>query len=76
MAGTKSGGIKARNTMIELYGEDYFAKIGKRGGVVGTTGGFASNKVGKDGLTGKERAKVAGSKGGAKSTRKGVPNRG
>lgn len=35
----------------------------------GTTGGFASSVVGQDGLTGIERAKVAGSKGGKISKR-------
>lgn len=44
------------------------------GGRKGKAGGFASSKIGKDGLTGQERAKLAGKKGGSKSTRKGVKN--
>ena len=36
---------------------------------LGRTGGFASEKVGKDGLTGKQRAEIAGAKGGRKSKR-------
>lgn len=40
------------------------------GGKSSTTGGFASEKIGKDGLTGLERAKLVGAKGGRKSRRK------
>jgi len=43
--------------------------IGKKGGKVGTTGGFATDKVGKDGLTGPERARIVGKKGGLNSRR-------
>lgn len=32
-------------------------------------GGFASDKVGADGLSGRERARIAGQKGGRKSRR-------
>lgn len=45
------------------YGENYFSELGKRGGAKGSEGkGFASKKVGADGLTGAERAKLAGAK--------------
>lgn len=74
MGQTKAGAAKARQKVIELYGEDYYSKIGRKGGSTGTTGGFASNKLGKDGLTGKERAAVAGRIGGINSTRKGIKN--
>lgn len=43
--------------------------IGVAGGKKSRGGGFASNKIGKDGLTGKERAEIAGRKGGLKSRR-------
>ena len=69
MSGTKAGGAKARNTNYERHGEDFYARIGKMGGMNGRTGGFFSNKVGKDGLTGRERARVAGRKGGLISRR-------
>lgn len=48
---------------------DFYAKIGAIGGVKGKTGGFASDKVGLDGLNGKQRASVAGAIGGALSRR-------
>lgn len=69
MSGTKAGGIKARQTNLERHGSDFYVNIGKKGGMCGSTGGFASDKVGKDGLTGKERAKMAGRKGGRLSKR-------
>lgn len=69
MVGTKAGGTKARNTNYERHGEDFYARIGKKGGMKGKTGGFFSVKVGKDGLTGRERARVAGRKGGLISRR-------
>lgn len=60
MAGTKSGGIKARNTNYERHGEDFYRNIGRRGGKNGHTGGFAANH---------ELAKIAGAKGGKISKR-------
>jgi uncharacterized protein len=70
MAGSKIGGLKARDTNIRLYGEDYYRRNGALGGKAGRTGGFASDKVGPDGLTGRERASVAGAIGGKKSSRR------
>lgn len=69
MPGTISGGKRAAKTNIEKYGKDFYARIGRMGGRNGVTGGFASEKVGKDGLTGAQRAKVAGQMGGRKSKR-------
>ena len=69
MAGTKEGARKAKETIKQRHGADFFARIGEIGGHNGHTGGFASEVVGKDGLTGRQRAKVAGSIGGAKSKR-------
>lgn len=69
MSGTKAGGLKAAATVKELYGEGFYARIGKKGGQNGTTGGFASNVVGADGLTGRQRAVLAGALGGLKSKR-------
>ena len=69
MSGTKVGGIKARETNYKNNGPDFYSKIGKIGGRNGHTGGFASDVVGEDGLTGRERARVAGAKGGSISRR-------
>lgn len=69
MSGTKAGGIKARETNLKKHGKNFYRNIGRIGGKSGTTGGFASSVVGKDGLTGIERASVAGSKGGKISKR-------
>lgn len=60
MAGTKEGGQKARKTNYEKYGDDFYKRIGARGGKLGHTGGFAANP---------ELAKIAGRKGGKKSKR-------
>lgn len=60
MAGTKLGGLKAAETNKKLHGENFYAKIGAKGGRNGHTGGFASNP---------ELARLAGRKGGKKSKR-------
>lgn len=69
MAGTKMGGEKAAATNKTKYGTDFYASIGAKGGKRGKTGGFASDKKGADGLSGRERARLAGSKGGRISRR-------
>lgn len=60
MAGTKEGGRKAALTNKMKHGDDFYARIGARGGRNGHTGGFAANP---------ELAKIAGAKGGRKSKR-------
>lgn len=60
MAGTKSGGLKAAATNKRVHGEDFYAKIGGKGGRNGNTGGFAANR---------ELARIAGAKGGRISKR-------
>lgn len=62
MPGTMTGGRKAAQTNKERYGDDHYKKIGGLGGKKGKRGGFASDKVGKDGLTGRERAVMWGKK--------------
>lgn len=42
MAGTKAGGLKARDTNKLRHGEDFYRKIGTKGGRNGRTGGFAA----------------------------------
>lgn len=69
MAGTLEGGKKAAETNKRRYGKDYYALIGKKGGKNGHEGGFAAEKVGKDGLTGPQRAKKWGAIGGKISKR-------
>lgn len=69
MSGTQLGGQLAAATNKRRYGETFYADIGKIGGKKGRTGGFASAKIGADGLTGRERAAIAGQKGGYISRR-------
>lgn len=60
MAGTKAGGLKARETNLRKHGKDFYAQIGAKGGRNGHTGGFFANR---------ELAKIAGQKGGKISRR-------
>ena len=60
MAGTVAGGRKAAQKNLERD-PDFYAKIGRKGGVNGHTGGFAANP---------ELARVAGAKGGRISRRR------
>lgn len=69
MAGTKAGGKAAAETNKRNHGTDFYARIGSIGGKKGHDGGFASSKVGKDGLTGRERAVLKGREGGRISRR-------
>lgn len=70
MAGNRIGGLKAAATNKAKYGEDFYRIRGSIGGKRGTTGGFASEVVGDDGLTGRERARIAGARGGRISRRR------
>ena len=58
---------------MKKYGPDFYKRIGAKGGSNGKgpgyKGGFASNEVGEDGLTGKQRARIAGAVGGKRSRR-------
>lgn len=60
MAGTKAGGAKAAATNKDRYGADYYRRIGSEGGKNGHTGGFYADR---------ERARIAGAKGGRLSKR-------
>lgn len=60
MAGTVAGGKLAAATNKEKYGEDFYSKIGSKGGRNGRTGGFHKNR---------ELAVLAGRRGGLKSKR-------
>lgn len=71
MSQTKAGSEKAVRTIYERHGKDFFKRAGEKGGsVFGVKKGFAATVVGKDGLTGKERAAKVGRVGGTKSRRK------
>lgn len=74
MTGTKEGARKTAETNRRKYGDDFYARIGSIGGRNGHSGGFASTEVGADGMTGFERARIAGIKGGLMSTRLGIKN--
>ena len=69
MSGTVVGGVKAAKTNRKRHGKSFYSDIGRKGGQGGTTGGFASLKVGSDGLTGPQRARIAGKAGGRNSRR-------
>lgn len=60
MAGTKAGAKKAALTNKARHGADFYARIGRKGGQKGTTGGFFANR---------DLARIAGAKGGKKSRR-------
>jgi general stress protein YciG len=63
MAGTARGGRLAAQTNKKRHGSDFYAKIGRKGGQSGTTGGFAA------GSEGRKRASFYGSIGGSHSRR-------
>jgi general stress protein YciG len=63
MAGTKFGGIKAAVTNKQLHGEDFYKRIGAKGGrKTGVPKGFAANPA---------LAKIAGRKGGSVTSGRG-----
>lgn len=68
MSGSIIGGKKAATKNL-ARDPDHYKRIGAIGGKRGVTGGFASNLVGEDGLTGRERAIISGAKGGQVSRR-------
>lgn len=80
--GCEQATSKWRQTMLDKYGaeglHEKMREIGRLGGTNGRgpnyRGGFASDRVGADGLTGRERSHIAGKKGGTISRRTGVKN--
>lgn len=71
--GTKAGGQRTKETNLRKHGSDFYKRIGASGGRAGRgedyKGGFACDEKGPDGLTGKQRARIAGKKGGQRSKR-------
>lgn len=65
MVGTKIGGKKTAKANKEKHGEDFYQRIGRIGGRISRTGGFAANP---------ELARIAGKKGGKISRRTGIKN--
>lgn len=60
MAETTEGGRKTAKTIKAKYGDDFYSRMGKKGGKIGRTGGFYANP---------ELARIAGRKGGRISRR-------
>ena len=60
MAGNRTGGLKTAAKNKEKFGKDFYARIGKKGGQNGKTGGSYNNP---------ELARRAGRKGGRTSKR-------
>lgn len=56
--------MRTAKTNKAKYGDNFYREIGAKGGRLSTTGGFASDVVGKDGLTGRERAAILAKKSG------------
>lgn len=61
MSGTLQGGRKAAHTIRKRYGDDFYIKIGSKGGKLGRTGGFYANP---------ELARAMGKVGGSISRRR------
>lgn len=60
MSGTKIGGLRAAETNKKKYGEDFYVKMGKKGGLAQVPKGFSMNT---------KLASKAGRKGGKTSKR-------
>lgn len=69
MGGTRAGGLKAAAKNKD-NNPNFYADIGRLGGSKSNNGGFASDKPGRDGLTGPQRASKYGYIGGVASRRK------
>lgn len=69
MVGTRAGGLKASKTNKAKNGEDFYARIGKKGGQNGHTGGFCSMTPERRSECGRKGGK-ASKRGPAKETKK------
>lgn len=75
MSGNRLGGLKARDTNKERYGKSFYSDAGKIGGSRSIADGakpkgFASETIGKDGMNGRARARIAGKLGGSRRWKK------
>lgn len=59
MSQTSEGAKKAYQNRLTKHGVDALREMQSNGGKASSTGGFNSNKVGEDGLTGRQRARLA-----------------
>jgi len=59
MAGTKASGLKARETIIETYGEDFYSNIGRKGGERCVAKGFAKMEPEKRSAAGRKGGKIS-----------------
>lgn len=70
MPGTKYGGLKAAKSNKERHGEDFYKKLGYKGGKAGVGPDYQKNGSKPSGFAANiERAKAAGAKGGIISRR-------
>ncbi len=60
----KERAAKVKAMLLKRFGQDYYQRIGKKGGSAHQHGGFGSRNIGRDGLTGRQRAIVSGAAGG------------
>lgn len=60
---------KMLKTVAEKHGDisRYYSEKGKKAAGISKRSGFGADTIGKDGLTGRERAALAGRKGGKRS---------
>lgn len=60
---------KMLKTLADKHGDisEYYSLKGKRAAGISKRSGFGADTIGKDGLTGRERAAIAGRKGGKRS---------
>lgn len=68
MGNTKAGGLKCAETNKKKYGDNFYRKIGRKGGIAPHKGprGFAAMTL--------EQRREAGAKGGRNSDRTGIKN--
>jgi hypothetical protein len=59
MAGSKETGKKAYKTMMENLGEEGMRDFHKAGGRASRVGNFGKKEEDKNGMTGRERARIA-----------------
>lgn len=59
MAGTRASVLKARETIKETYGEDFYANIGRKGGGRRVAKGFAKMDPEKRSAAGRKGGKIS-----------------
>lgn len=59
MSGNSESAKKAYQTRIERHGKESVQNMHSAGGRASRVGGFGTTEIGEDGLTGRERARMA-----------------